>query len=139
LQNEWYFYGMVKKTVTATPFVNGVTPSLVVSCTDNSVHWSTETLPNPVAQQLGFSAEFSPVTVAEIPISVGSSNPQSLVKIVAVTVSPSSKSLSLMFRTKPIMVASTGMTTVLVTNVELAEEGPSPTQSPSLICLSVAK
>lgn len=63
--------------VAAAPLLKAPTPRLVVSCTDTSVHWSTGTLPKPVAQQLGVVSD--PVTVAEIPVLTGSSNPHGLV------------------------------------------------------------
>jgi hypothetical protein len=71
--------------------------------------------------------------VADIPVVVGSVNPQGLVKMVAVTVSPAGIVLSLIFKTKPTMVAFTGSVIVLVTNKGSDEEVPNPTQPPSLI------
>ncbi|NLV58157.1 MAG: hypothetical protein GXY67_05255 [Clostridiales bacterium] len=124
---------MVRKTVTATPLLNAPTPVLVMICTDKSVPSVTATLPVPMPVQPGSSEVFGPSTTADIPVVVGSSHPQGLVKMVAVTVSPSSIELSRILTTSPTMVAFTGKTTLLLVNWDAEEEVPSPSQPPLLM------
>ena len=72
--------------VTATPALNAPTPLLVVICTDTRAPWETAELPEAIAKQFGSSSVLGPVTVALMPVFVGSSHAQGLVKMVAVTV-----------------------------------------------------
>ncbi|WP_200801346.1 hypothetical protein [Clostridium sp. Marseille-P2415] len=104
----------------------------MVICTDKSDPCVAEALPVPVAIQLGVSAVFGPVTVADIPVLAGVPNPHVLVKTVAVTVSPAVIILSLMFKTKPVIVALNGNVTLLVANNVMGDEVPSPIQPPLL-------
>ena len=122
--------------VAATPELRAPTPILVLICTDSKSHWLTSASPKPVAQQFG---EFGPVTVADIPVLTGAVNPQGLVKIVAVTVAPAFKALSLIFSTIPMITASTGITTVLDVKLAAAEVAPKPTQLPFTTGRSEAK
>jgi hypothetical protein len=117
------FYGMVKKTVTATPSFSAPVP--VVICTDRSDPSRTDALPTPAAKQLGVVAELGPVIVADIPVLVGAVNPQGLVNTVAVTVLPAANVLSLIFIINPTMVAFADIVTVL--GVNCVEDTPRPT------------
>ncbi len=71
-------YGIVNSTAMATPSLNAALVGLVVICAANSIPWVTAKLPLPVATQLGVSASLGPTIVADIPVSVGVSNPHVL-------------------------------------------------------------
>ena len=74
-----FYYGVVIRIVTAAPLFNAPTPELVVICTDKREHWVTAALPAAVVQQFGDSSRLGPVIVADMPVEVGSVNPQGLV------------------------------------------------------------
>jgi len=126
------FQGIVKKTVTAAPWLNAPTPWLVTICTDRSDPCATATFPKPVARQLGAVELLGPVITADIPVLVGFVKPQGLVKIVAVTDVLTGIVLFLIFNTKPTIIAFTGITIVLVVNAGAGEEVPRPIHPPSL-------